>query len=94
MLSGELEQAKKDIEGLKLAVAEAKGEAQVRKSIIRDAEMAIHLHQQDIQNWMAVAEVYQTSSIQSSDALGKIIAFVQEVTHEVPALSSKWARLI
>lgn len=88
-LCEELEHVKKDIAALKLAKADRDDEVQVQKSTIREAQMTIHLHQQDIQKWMAVAEVYQTSCIRCSGALEQLITFAQRVQSEVPALSSE-----
>lgn len=38
------------------AAIEAKDEIDSQRSIIREAQMAIHLHQQDILNWMSLCE--------------------------------------
>lgn len=88
-LSRDLENAKKDMAALKLAKAEMDDEVQVQKSIIREAQMAIYLHQQDIQKWIAVAEVYQANCIRCTDALEQLITFAQGVKSEVPALLSQ-----
>ena len=81
----QLENIKKDKARLELANSETEDEVQVQKSIIREAQMTIHLHQQDIQHWMGLADYYQVSCIRCSDALGKMIAFAQNVKSEVPA---------
>ena len=44
-----LENIKKDKVRLEQVNLEAEDEVQVQKSIIREAQMTIHLHQQDIQ---------------------------------------------
>ncbi|KAA8647900.1 uncharacterized protein ATNIH1004_002326 [Aspergillus tanneri] len=80
-----LEQVEKDKAALELAKAEAEDEIQVQKSIIREAQMTIHLHQQDIQHWMTVAEYYQSSCMQCSEALGQLIAFAQGISTELPS---------
>lgn len=79
-----LENIKRDKARLEQANSEAEDEVQVQKSIIREAQMTIHLHQQDIQHWMGVANCYQMSCIQCSDALGQMITFTQGVKSEVP----------
>lgn len=66
-----------------MANSEAEDEVQVQKSIIREAQMTIHLHQQDIQHWMEVANCYQVSCIRCSDALGQMISYAQGVKSEV-----------
>ncbi|KAL4888216.1 hypothetical protein BDV59DRAFT_196628 [Aspergillus ambiguus] len=85
-LEEEVKQLRKANEALVSAKCEAEDEVQTQKSIIREAQMTIHLHQQDIQSWMAVAECYQMSCIRCSDALGQIIAFAQGVQSEIPTL--------
>lgn len=80
-----LENIKKDKVRLEQVNLEAEDEVQVQKSIIREAQMTIHLHQQDIQHWMTVADCYQESCIRCSDALGQLITFAQGVKSEVPA---------
>lgn len=59
------------------AEIEADAEVQDQKRTIREAQMTIHLHQQDILNWMAVAKWYQTRCLQSSDILGQMVAFLR-----------------
>ena len=84
VLARELEQAKKDMEALKLASSEAENEIEAQKSINRETQITINLHEQEIRNWKAVAKVYQTSCIRCSDALGQIIVFAQELKSAVP----------
>lgn len=62
----------------------AQDEVQIQKSIIREAQMTIHLHQQDIQHWMGLADYYQISCLRCSDALSQMISFAQGVKSEVP----------
>jgi chromosome segregation ATPase len=66
-------------EAIKQAEAEIKG----RNSTIQEAQMTIQLHQQDILNWMAVAEWYQTKCFQCSNVLGQMMAFLQDTTSEL-----------
>ncbi|KAK5718223.1 hypothetical protein LTS12_027704, partial [Elasticomyces elasticus] len=54
-----LENIKRDKARLEQANSEVEDEVQVQNSIIREAQMTIHLHQQDIQHWMGVAGCYQ-----------------------------------
>lgn len=39
--------------------------------------MAVHRHQQDIFNWMALCEWYQAKCLQCSSMLGQMSAFLQ-----------------
>lgn len=80
-----LENIKRDKARLEQANSEVEDEVQVQKSIIREAQMTIHLHQQDIQHWMGVAGGYQLTYIRCSDALGQMITFAQGVKSEVLA---------
>ncbi|KAJ5328739.1 hypothetical protein N7452_009129 [Penicillium brevicompactum] len=62
------------------AATEAEAEIKDQNSIIREAQMTIHIHQQDILNWMAVAEWYQMKCFQCSNVLGQMMAFLQDTT--------------
>lgn len=78
MLIDKLEQAKKHS-------AEQADEIQLLKSIIREAQVTIDLHQQDLQQWISVAKYYQQSCFQCSDVLGQAITFLQGLKSEIPA---------
>ncbi|CAP80015.1 hypothetical protein PCH_Pc12g03880 [Penicillium rubens Wisconsin 54-1255] len=65
------------------AVRQAEAEIKGRNSTIQEAQMTIQLHQQDILNWMAVAEWYQTKCFQCSNVLGQMMAFLQDTTSEL-----------
>jgi hypothetical protein len=62
------------------AATQAEAEIKDQKSIIREAQMTIHIHQQEISNWMAIAEWYQIKCSQCSNVLGQMMAFLQETT--------------
>jgi hypothetical protein len=62
------------------AATQAEAEIKDQNSIIREAQMTIHIHQQDISNWMAVAEWYQMKCFQCSNVLGQMTAFLQDTT--------------
>lgn len=64
------------------AATQAEAEIKDKNSIIQEAQTTIHLHQQDISNWMAVAEWYQTKCFQCSNVLGQMMAFLQDTTSE------------
>jgi hypothetical protein len=64
----------------KEAATQAEAEIKDQESIIREAQMTIHIHQQDISNWMAVAEWYQMKCFQCSNVLGQMMAFLQDTT--------------
>ncbi|CAG8898481.1 unnamed protein product [Penicillium egyptiacum] len=64
------------------AATQAEAKIKDQNSIIQEAQMTIHLHQQDILNWMAVAEWYQTKCFQCSSVLGQMMAFLQDTTSE------------
>ncbi|KAJ5660892.1 uncharacterized protein N7484_000264 [Penicillium longicatenatum] len=53
-----------------------------QRSIIQEATMTIDRQQQEISNWIALSEWYQTRSIQCSDALGQLMVFLQGATPE------------
>lgn len=65
------------------AASEAKEEIKDQKSILSEAQMTIHLHQQDILNWMALCEWYQIRCLQCSNVLGQMMAFLQGSTSEI-----------
>lgn len=64
------------------AAAQAEAEIKDQNSIIQEAQTTIYLHQQDISNWMAVAEWYQTKCFQCSNMLGQMMAFLQDTTSD------------
>lgn len=64
------------------AATQAEAEIKDRNSIIQEAQTTIHLHQQDISNWMAVAEWYQSKCFQCSNMLGQMMAFLQDTTSD------------
>lgn len=70
------------------ALKEAEEEINNQKSILREAQMTIHLHQQDILDWMALSEWYQLRCLQCSEVLGQAMAFLQGFPSEITAWPS------
>jgi hypothetical protein len=62
------------------AATQAEDKIKDQDCVIREAQMTIHLHQQDISDWMAIAEWYQTKCFQCSNVLGQMIGFLQDTT--------------
>jgi hypothetical protein len=72
-LAEELGRMKEEARILAQAKTLAENEAKNRETMLQEAQATIQFHQQDAQQWMAVAETYQTSCIQCSDALRRLI---------------------
>lgn len=66
------------------AAVQAKEEINSQRSIIREAQTAIHLHQQDISSLMSLCEWYQAKCLQCSTVLGQMMAFLQATTPTTP----------
>ncbi|GMF77642.1 unnamed protein product [Aspergillus oryzae] len=81
-----LQQAEKDIVALELARAEAKEDVQAYETMIHESQMALNLHQQDIQHWIMVATYYQGNYTRLANALKYLIAFAQGVESEASPL--------
>jgi hypothetical protein len=62
------------------AAIEANDEINSQRSMIREAQMAIDRHEQDILNWMSLCEWYQAKCLQCSNVLGQMMAFLQGTT--------------
>jgi hypothetical protein len=72
-LAEELGRMKEEARILAQAKTLAENEAKNREIMLQEAQATIQFHQQDAQQWMAVAETYQASCIQCSDALRRLI---------------------
>ncbi|CAG8178690.1 unnamed protein product [Penicillium nalgiovense] len=82
-LEEKLKAAEAKVSRFEEVVRQAEAEIKGRNSTIQEAQMTIQLHQQDILNWMAVAEWYQTKCFQCSNVLGQMMAFLQDTTSEL-----------
>lgn len=63
-----------------LAVVEAKDEINSQRSIIEEAQMAIHRHEQDMLNLRSLCEWYQSKCLQCSSVLGQMMTLLQGTT--------------
>ncbi|KAL4733607.1 hypothetical protein BDV11DRAFT_210091 [Aspergillus similis] len=76
-LTEELEQISKQVEVLKEANVLAENNLKAQEIMLQEASATINFHQQDAQQWMAVAETYKNSCIQCSNALLQLIGFTE-----------------
>ena len=58
------------------ATRDAEKEIKNQRSTIREATVTIDRQQQEISNWIALSEWYQTRSLQCSDVLGQMMVFL------------------
>lgn len=70
---------------------EAEDEIRSQNSVIREAQMTIHLHQQDILNWMALCEWYQVRCLHCSNVLSQMTSFLQGTSVEDTTLAPSQA---
>ncbi|PWY96028.1 hypothetical protein BO94DRAFT_542106 [Aspergillus sclerotioniger CBS 115572] len=78
-LTQELEDIKKQVASLQDDKRIAEEKILTHESSITEAQVTIHLLQQDVQQWMAAAEYYQFSCIRCSEALKETILSLQEL---------------
>ena len=59
------------------AVIQAEDEIKSQRHTIQELQMTVHVQQQDLLNWMALCEWYEVRSLQCSDVLCQLMAFMQ-----------------
>ncbi|KAL4745861.1 hypothetical protein BDW72DRAFT_198246 [Aspergillus terricola var. indicus] len=82
-LTEDLEQVTKQAKSLEEAKVLAESNLKVQEIMLQEAQATINFHQQDAQQWMAVAETYQNSCIQCSSALSQLISFTEGIQSRV-----------
>ncbi|KAL4924641.1 uncharacterized protein BDV17DRAFT_295275 [Aspergillus undulatus] len=61
----------------------AENNIKIQEVMLQEAQAAISFHQHDAQQWMAVAETYQNSCIQCSNALSQLINLTEGIQSRV-----------
>lgn len=75
----ELEEAKKNAEAEEEKRMMADAKVQYLMKRLHEAQNAIKYHQEEIQQWMVIAEYYQTSCFRCSSSLQEVITLLHGV---------------
>lgn len=59
------------------AAIQAADEIESQRHTIQELQMTVHVQKQDLLNWMALCEWYEVRSLQCSDVLRQLMAFMQ-----------------
>jgi hypothetical protein len=80
--------AEDQITGYIEAIGKAESEIENQKSVLNEAQMIIHHYQQEIQQWIEIAESFQSRCLRGSDYLVQLIGFLQGTCSDHLAASS------
>lgn len=82
-LAEELKEATERLKVLEEAKAAAEKKMRTQEVMLQEAQTAIQFHQHDAQQWMSIAETYQNSCIQCSNALSQLISITEGIQSQV-----------
>ncbi|KAL4861087.1 hypothetical protein BDV12DRAFT_191311 [Aspergillus spectabilis] len=91
-LAEELERINKKAKTLEDAKVLAENNMDAQEVKLQEVQAAINFHQQDAQQWMAVAQTYQNSCIQCSNALSQLINFTEGIQSQFSVIFPKSAQ--